>query len=357
MDILQSVLDDYLKIFPEEIRKSNKEISEEELSEIFNEAVQDSIPFTATEIWVAWFDRNNHWGTLKRTAPKMLKEKRAEEITFNESVYTKWGKPFDLLEALNVICIESGDEFNYSFRPTAVKENNLVFDLIVRLHARTCHISSEIICLMRNGFADGAYARWRALHEVVCIAKFINKHGEKAAERYYHHEFIEAYKGMIQHQKYAHRIKPDPFTEDEVETAKRHYEELLNKYGDNFKKSYGWASIFVPNQQNTNFSDIEEDVGLDHWRPYYKFASQNIHGGVKGLFNKLGLNIGERNILLVGQSDAGMSLPIHSTAISLLQISSVLLSVSPNLDRVVILKIIQIAVDEIEDSLTNIENK
>lgn len=52
------------------------------------------------------------------------------------------------------------------------------FDLVVRHHARACHIANEILCLLKNGFADAAQARWRALHEVAATAMFIAKHGK-----------------------------------------------------------------------------------------------------------------------------------------------------------------------------------
>ena len=52
---------------------------------------------------------------------------------------------------------EAGSEFNSEFRPSASKDNNFVFDVLTRLHARSCQITSEIILLLRSGFADGAH--------------------------------------------------------------------------------------------------------------------------------------------------------------------------------------------------------
>ena len=37
---------------------------------------------------------------------------------------------------------------------------------------------------MKNGFADGAYSRWRSLYELNIIASFISKYGEEVAEAY-----------------------------------------------------------------------------------------------------------------------------------------------------------------------------
>ncbi len=56
--------------------------------------------------------------------------------------------------------------------------------------------------------------------------------------------------------------------------------------------------------------------------------------------NKLGMCEATEDILLVGQSNSGMTDPAHSSAISLAQITTVLLNIEPNIDRLVILKII-----------------
>ncbi|MFS4688339.1 DUF5677 domain-containing protein [Klebsiella quasipneumoniae subsp. similipneumoniae] len=51
----------------------------------------------------------------------------------------------------------------------------------------------------KNGFADAAHARWRALHEVAATAMFIAKHGKECAERFYYHEIVDSYNGMLEH--------------------------------------------------------------------------------------------------------------------------------------------------------------
>jgi len=67
---------------------------------------------------------------------------------------------------------------------------------------------------------------------------------------------------------------------------------------------------------------------------------QNIHSGSKGMRNRLGLCEAKEDILLVGQSNSGMTDPAHATAISLSQITIDLLMLKPNLDHVIIMNII-----------------
>lgn len=42
----------------------------------------------------------------------------------------------------------------------------------------------EIITLMKNGFADGAYARWRSMYEIAIVSAFITEKGEAVAEAF-----------------------------------------------------------------------------------------------------------------------------------------------------------------------------
>ena len=80
---------------------------------------------------------------------------------------------------------------------------------------------------------------------------------------------------------------------------------------------------------------------FEHMRPYYKGASQNIHSGSKGTRKRLGLNEATEDILLVGQSNSGMTDPAHSTAISLSQITCTILTLHPTIYHIVLMKIIR----------------
>lgn len=89
--------------------------------------------------------------SLRKSEKKMLKEHRALAREFEERNIERWSKAFDLLETHIVICTEAGEEFNSSYRESAVENNNLVFDIVVRHHARACHIAQEILHLLKSG--------------------------------------------------------------------------------------------------------------------------------------------------------------------------------------------------------------
>lgn len=278
--------------------------------------------------------------SLMSQAPEMLNERKASFEEFSLNHQERWKKCFDTLEAHIVICAETGKNINNEFRAKSAESGDIVFDLIVRFHARASHISEEILYLLKNGFADAAHARWRVLHEVNVTAMFIAKHGHKCGERFYFHDIVDSYEGMKEHKKYEHRLKEKGCTSEEIADCKNKYDEVVKKFGKEFKGHYGWAAYIFPKINRVGFGSLEKDVELDHMRPYYKWASQNIHAGAKGSRNRLGLEGSSKDFLLAGPSSFGMVLPAHLTALSLSQTTAILINQRPSIDNTVILNII-----------------
>ncbi len=294
--------------------------------------------------------------TLKKNLPKALSIKRSQSDAFTERNKRRWGKGFDLLEMLQMICVESGEVFNKSYRPSAVKNQDILFEALIRIHARACHVTSEILCLLKNGYSDGAHSRWRTLHELTVTAFFISKHGKLAAEHFLAHEIVENYKAMCQYNEHAKKLNLKPFKKKEIAQSKSQFDSIIKKYGNNFKTSYGWASVFLGNKR-PNFSDIEKDTNFEHMRPYFKWASDNVHANIKGIRNKLGLCETNEDVLLVGQSNSGMTDPAHMTALSMTQITTCLLTLNPSMDSIVIMKVIDKIQDEIGQAFLKCEKQ
>jgi len=64
----------------------------------------------------------------------------------------------------------------------------------------------EIAVLLRSGYADGAHARWRTLHEISVVAALLKEHGEELAERWWCHVAVESLRGANQFNRYAHLL-------------------------------------------------------------------------------------------------------------------------------------------------------
>lgn len=341
MDILQSAFDE------EFIRMAKEDASEQEL-ELLLDSIPESIENILSNLPKDLLVR------IKKQAPEKLEKDRKFHDEFVIRNYNRWKTAFDLLDLEIAVAMEAGDELNRRIRPDVSKNNDLLFDVLVRLQARGCLISQEISSLLKNGYPDGAHARWRALHEVNVISKFIAKNGTEAAKRYNDYEFVESFKGANQLNKHESKLNAKGFTEKEICDFENWYRQAKDKYGKDFKNPYGWANIFLQ-KNRVFFSDLEKEVGLEHWRPYYKWASQNIHTTVNSLRNMLGLSESKEDVLLVGPSNSGMSEPGHSTAISLMQITITLLTQRVNIDSVIFMKILSSLSKEIGNEFLQVD--
>ena len=266
---------------------------------------------------------------LKQNAPSMLKQKWRDQCQFEKRLKKSWERPLDLLDLFISIATEAGSHFNHEFQPVAARSGDSLFEALTIMHARACQVSSAILVLLRSGYADDADARWRTLHEISVMGYFISKHGQELAEKYLLHDTIQRYKLACQHQKYKERINEEPITKDEFDSLKSERDQLVNRFGKSFKEEYGWAASEI-RKDYPSISDIEDQVGLEHMRPYYRMASDNVHANSHGSYSRIGLSqsLHDDGVILAGASNLGLVDPGHSTAISLNQVISKLSLVS-----------------------------
>lgn len=81
-------------------------------------------------------------------------------------------------------------------------------------------------------------------------------------------------------------------------------------------------------KKGAKFSDIEDDVGFDYIRPYYKMASNPVHSDPKGLYWSIGSE--SDKCISAGMSNLGLADPGFLTAESLGFLNEVLLDLRPN---------------------------
>jgi hypothetical protein len=291
---------------------------------------------------------------LRARAPEMLKEHEEFKNDFEKRLWHRWGKALELLKMFIVIATEAGEDFNGEFRALAAQEGDFKFDVLTRLHARSCQIANEVLTLLRSGYADGAHARWRSMHEVAVVGFFVSKFDQDVAERYLLHDVVESYRAALQYKCHSSRLGYEPLTNQELSTLQSSRQRLIDRFGDSYKNNYGWAA-YALGKDNPTFSDIEEAIGLGHWRPHYKLASHNVHANPKGVSFKLGLYPSDQQLLLAGASDTGFADPGHSTTISLLQITTSLLTLKPNIDRLSVCQILSTLAEEIGNVFLSIQ--
>lgn len=281
--------------------------------------------------------------TLQKSWPKYSRTQDKDLSGFHKRLNDAWGKGLSLLDMLIVIATEIGSDLAISApnRPKVSYCNS-------RLHARACQTAREAMVLMRHGFADGAMARWRTLHEIAVVMTFLYDSGEGVAERYIDYQSIESWRSASKYQEVCRALGQDPVPEEEMEVLRQSYVMTLKKYGQRFGKPYGWAAEGLGKQSPT-FGDMERVVSLGHMRPYYKLASNNIHADPQGTFFRLGTH-GEE-MLLAGASNAGIADPGHNVAISLHQATVCLVLEKLSYDHLLGLTIMQRLTDDVGEAL------
>lgn len=234
--------------------------------------------------------------TLKERMDDMREDQAFISDSFTANIQEIWGEALDLLQGLIVISDEAAQGF--LIISDKYSEDDIVHDVLLRIHAKSNQISKEILTLLRHGFADGAQARWRSLHELAVVSSFIAQHGEEIAVRYIEHEAVETFKAAKQYNEYYARLGAEKIPDEEMAVLEADYTKLIGIYGESYGYDYGWASVAL-NLKRPTFRDIEASVDLDHFRPYYKAASANIHASPIGVLSRLGL-LPEEDILLAG---------------------------------------------------------
>ncbi len=225
-----------------------------------------------------------------------------------------WGAGLAASQTMYIIAVESAELFS-KFVAENLDENErqpkqYAFLVLQHMHGRACQIFLEILHLMRLGFADGAYARWRTLYEVCCCAEFIAHQGEMIAKQY-----IE--QSTTDHQDYS--------------WAKGALDENGNKIdAGSFKK-------------------IQEIVTIDSgWRAQYKLACFTTHASPQGTFGRLANQKSDR-VILVGHSYYGIATAAIHSAFCLSWITVELLTLFSHLDSLSNCKMLRDWVDEIQE--------
>lgn len=299
--------------------------------------------------------------TSYKTGYITLKDHEYINDRFIANLNLRWFESFDLLSLINILSYEIGENVaaNGAIYHTESKKNT--FKVLLKLHARSIRTAKEILVLMKNGFADGALARWRTLHELSVIFLFISKNGEEVAQRYSDYYIVEQSKELAAYNSTAHYLDFEKISEEDQTRIADSLTSLKQKYGEDFIKEYGWARNII-HSRKIYFTDLEKLVELDFLHAFYKWACNPIHAGMKASLFSLGnLNEPEMLFSLAGASNVGFTDPGQLTAYSLLQINKALVECFDSFDHRIAIKVLENLFEDLKDRLsetqTAIENE
>jgi hypothetical protein len=209
---------------------------------------------------------------------------------------------------------EIGEIFSGHVRknPKKVPLKEYVVD---ELYAQCILIANEIYVLITHGFPEGATARWRSLYETSITLNVLLKAQPDISLRYW--DFAEV--TMFEESKALDKLNPHHRKEatrtryDSQKQAAK-VEKLVQKYGEEFQKPYGWAKPILVGKK-LGFAGLEEYAGLTHHQFAYKTSSTKIHAGPMGLRRKLHIPP-EEMVPVVGPSNFGLFAPTYNTCLT-----------------------------------------
>ncbi|QCO54845.1 hypothetical protein EOK75_03000 [Pseudorhodobacter turbinis] len=271
----------------------------------------------------------------KNSAPELLAEMRVDARGFEERNFERWKPSFDHIEMMWSIAQELGEMHGKAIKAEGGEDDNPVMAALAHIFPRALLVTQEIICLLKGGFPDGAFARWRSLHELTVTAMFIEKHGEAAAIPYFL-SFRFAERNAAKRRNLSSDLTGIRcFTVDEMAVFEARCDEAERILGRSVGKGETageWPKIM---QKHPQFDKIEKDVGMDIGRPVYKMASTHTHANHRPMGDLLGMFEADAEAHLVGPSNSGFVTPLRMTAVTLAQITMTYLFHGANADRIV----------------------
>lgn len=265
---------------------------------------------------------------------EFVKELQSELDGFHKRLFDAWSVPLTRFGSLIAMCMEMGDQINREYRDSEKYPPSSRRNATTRIHARAVQVANEVSCLVRGGYADGAMARWRSLHEASVILVFLSQNDEELSNRFMDHQAIIRFKAATEYNEHHSALGFSAFDVGELAQMQKSHDEMLAKYGKHFSNDYGWASE-VTKSKRPHFKDIENNVSLGFLRPQYGFASKNVHSGVDSIGYKLALSMTQEDILLAGPSNEGFIDPVQCASYSLIIATGALIDTSPDDERTI----------------------
>jgi hypothetical protein len=248
------------------------------------------------------------------------------EIGLVERIETAWGEGLALLDAM-ISFAEELLEFVRRRVKGGIPDEDWTRAALLLILARGIQTSWEVRTLLRNGYASGAWARWRTLHELSVLAKLIGKHGDAVAQAYLAHDEVQTLRTIKAFEKSS--ATPETWAAHRKVQEKR-VGELEAKYGKElFKRDYGWAGLAFPNMRfkypKPALDDLEDEVGLTRLRGLRKKADHAVHAGARGYIDNPGHPVWPSQRLLAGPSPFGLDQAAAWTAESLTSLAGAFL--------------------------------
>lgn len=223
---------------------------------------------------------------LEKNAAQHASELSQAHITRVESVERLWGPALKRLDLLRHLVSEWDSEAQNTQQGCYSQPNTAL--ALERLVARVYEVSGEIVVLANHGYADGALARWRTLHEICVVAMFLARQTDRCATMYLWHYKAEELRLLRADRASGLSSVLDIKRDRYMRELRRECSSLVARFGAAYAGDYGWAAVALGRARVT-FRDLEEHVGLETLRQGYQQANGAVHGGALATLTRISL--------------------------------------------------------------------
>ena len=257
------------------------------------------------------------------SANKRASERKKLRTGFERRLRKRWGKALTLFDEAVDYSHDLGAAFCRENEAGAAAEQDLRFEALRRLHARSCAIAWEIHALLSSGHADGATARWRSLYEIAVVAVLLSNEDVDLSNRFLLHEIVVTAGNSADYALYGEKAGLEPQDEEDRERIQRTSAGLVERFGKSYRqRPYGWAAGIFEGQA-PGLRQLAEKVNLTQWYPLWNAASDQLHGGSKGAAGTL-VSRGPQTYLKSGPTNVGLGEPAEAALVALGNVTAAL---------------------------------
>jgi len=104
---------------------------------------------------------------------------------YRDSIEKDWENLLKYLRLYHLMCCDICDGYKEYVNSEKISSDNLMKSIAINaINARALTVYEEIVCLLENGYPEGALAHWRTLFELWMVAEFINHFKDDVATAY-----------------------------------------------------------------------------------------------------------------------------------------------------------------------------
>lgn len=257
----------------------------------------------------------------RQDLPGQLVQLKATRREVADRVDELWSEALDRYDQCSLVAYALGRALNERHRLTAAERHDCIFEVLTRLHTQALLVGGEIRTLLRAGYAQGALARARTMHELVVVANFIRAHDQETAERFLIHEQNESCRLAEGYEEQALALGAAAIDPSVIAQLRARRDDLEQEYGRGFLSAYGWAGEALKpgnRKHEPTFRHLETAVDLAGGRPFYQLASKQVHVGSLGSGAHMAM-VEQTRVYATAPNVRDLHLPANAVLLGLLE--------------------------------------